>query len=51
MQSSLDPLDAEARNFFTTSSEKEREETRAFQSALLRFLARDGETVRENHGT
>jgi hypothetical protein len=51
MHSSLDLLDAEAKNFFATKSEEDQEEARAFQSASLHSLARDEETDRGNHGT
>jgi hypothetical protein len=50
MQPSLD-LDTEAKDFFATTSEKDREETRAFQSAWLRALARTKEKDYENYGT
>jgi hypothetical protein len=48
MHSSLDLLEAEAKNFFATKNEEEQEEASAFQSASLRSLARNKET---NHGT
>jgi len=50
MKSSLDLLETEAKNFFATTSEEEREETRAFQSASLRTFARAEEVDHENHG-
>jgi hypothetical protein len=41
MESPFDLLETEAKNFFAAVGEKEREETRAFQSASFRTWARD----------
>jgi len=51
MQPDFELLETEAKNVFATTGEKEREETRAFQSASLRSLARAYETDRETYGT
>jgi hypothetical protein len=50
MRSSLDLLETEAKNSFVAAGEQEREESRAFQSASLRSLARAEETDCEYHG-
>jgi hypothetical protein len=51
MRPSVDPLEAEAKNFFITTNHEELMETSAFESASLRVWARAEDDAAWHQGT